>query len=477
MAEEKNQSFTAVSFPESKDEQEQLIHCRKPSQQDEVVDDVVEDINGSRVSTFRRIVILVTCSILGFFCLNGLILQMYPIGSTCPKNLKAMLDYPNSFPRMVALTQLDASMWFLAKRYAEEYLGNCYVSNSYIPTIPNGELPELFTDPNDGYSHNVIERPVDTSTPVLSFSVADIQALEINAGHGIAVAVYIEDAQNSNITHKTNQSTHDDLVNLYFKEYDDEDNTQKFVDIHWKTDGSGSAAVNFLPSQATNSTVQCILKIVLPNVAQLNDQSSKTALQDLSISIKEGRILAEHVAFDHFTARVGRGLVEARSIRANRLIAAVLDGEIALYGPKIKQALAAGVIRGSSTVLAKVDADHSKFDIINMCSSGYTYTDVMMTENSLDYFAADFYVYRDNGAPKNLGLDPMITIDGDVYGSAPQGFAHIDDGSTNVYKTGYMGVSENSGSHILVYSGAKTPGSRTMNSRFLYGLYYENTEY
>ena len=243
-----------------------------------------------------------------------------------------MLDYPGNFPRMVALTQLDASMWFLAKRYAAgnyicfkilptfrisnrinplEFLGQCYVSNSYILTIPRNELLELAINPKDEISHLTAETPIDTNKPILSLPANDIQTLDINVGHGIAIAVYIEDARSSSTTNTTDQSIRKDSVNLYLKE-SGENFSHNSVDIRWLYNDYGSATVNILPSQVSNTTVQCILKIVLPSVTELKDQTLRAALQQLSISIKEGRILAEHVVFDRITARIGRGLVEAR---------------------------------------------------------------------------------------------------------------------------------------------------------------------
>ena len=61
---------------------------------------------------------------------------------------------------------------------------------------------------------------------------------------------------------------------------------------------------------------------------------------------------------------------------------AILDGNVDIQGVKIMKNLASGVARGSSVVLAKVHPEYIKrgtYSIINMCSDGYTYTDVMVS--------------------------------------------------------------------------------------------------
>ena len=60
---------------------------------------------------------------------------------------------------------------------------------------------------------------------------------------------------------------------------------------------------------------------------------------------------------------------------------AVLNGNVVIQGVKIMKNLASGVARGSSVVLAKVHPEiigEQNYSIINMCSDGYTYTDVMV---------------------------------------------------------------------------------------------------
>ena len=63
---------------------------------------------------------------------------------------------------------------------------------------------------------------------------------------------------------------------------------------------------------------------------------------------------------------------------------AIIDGNVNVQGVKIMKNLASGVARGSSVVLAKVHPEYIRpkartYSIINMCSDGYTYTDVMVS--------------------------------------------------------------------------------------------------
>ncbi|KAI9490901.1 hypothetical protein BDB00DRAFT_525682 [Zychaea mexicana] len=186
-----------------------------------------------------------------------------------------------------------------------------------------------------------------------------------------------------------------------------------------------------------------------------------------------------HVCFQHLDniackhpPSYSRAITSSRYMYYDSTVT-VLDGNVELRGIKIESSLVSGVVRGSSTVLAKVHPRNSTYTLVNMCADGYTYTDVMTTEEDHDKFAANLHVYPETGTRALDEAEPMIKLEGDTYYADSSLLAHFDSNSTDVYKIGYMISPNNHLSDILVYTGAKSDASRAMKSRFLYGYYHE----
>ncbi|KAG2221783.1 hypothetical protein INT45_003423 [Circinella minor] len=224
-------------------------------------------------------------------------------------------------------------------------------------------------------------------------------------------------------------------------------------------------------------TIKCQLQIVLPNSFSNDNDKQHTfvsknvtnnnngihpALRYLSIKVKEGQVQASRIALDHLNA-----------VSMVDLTAVVLNGNVNIQGVKIMKNLASGVARGSSVVIAKVHPEYigeQNYSIINMCSDGYTYTDVMTTEENREQLAADFSIYRQTGTLPRGQFEPCLFAPDTYYIKGEENLAHVNKGSTDVFKTGYL-ARKHTGSHISVYSGAKSPESYNIKSRFLYGYY------
>ncbi|KAI9496544.1 hypothetical protein BDB00DRAFT_809287 [Zychaea mexicana] len=221
---------------------------------------------------------------------------------------------------------------------------------------------------------------------------------------------------------------------------------------------------------AGSTAVKCLLQIVIPDTFSSNVGSSslsqkclQNGLRLFELRAKEGRIKASHMVLNSLSIELGRGVVDIEHVDIGDLRVAVLDGDVYLGGIRTKRSLAAGVLRGSSTVLAQIHPEDNTYAVINMCADGYTYTNVMTTEKDHEKFAANLHIYRETGTRLLEQPAPVM---------AHPGHAHLDTNSTDVHKTGYM-VAPNSGSDILVYAGAKSAASRITKSRFLYGYYNE----
>ncbi|KAI8150439.1 hypothetical protein BJV82DRAFT_573580 [Fennellomyces sp. T-0311] len=209
-----------------------------------------------------------------------------------------------------------------------------------------------------------------------------------------------------------------------------------------------------------DSKVKCRLQVVLPPALEFTNQDEpKTSLRAYHVSIKKGQIRARGITADRMSriaATVGLGSVEFSSIEVYSMTVAVIDGIIHLPGVKFTRELTAGVFRGSSTVLAKLQHSGLGYYLTNMCADGCTYTDTMLpivkenadtqlfhnnaktSPDSIDGLAANYYIYRDTGGPAQDSYEPRARPrpPGDIY-TGDDELLYLDEHSTEVNKTGY----------------------------------------
>ncbi|KAI9499605.1 hypothetical protein BDB00DRAFT_794669 [Zychaea mexicana] len=322
-------------------------------------------------------------------------------------------------------------------------------------SVPGGSIRGLAIQVDDD---------IDVSVHILTASQAGLDSTEM-------LHIYLKPSYTSYDGHYDNNSDNDD----------DDDDDNGFRDAGLQLYG-GYGRYSLWLRSTTFHHVKCSLRIILPDIYSSTNETSASftngngGLQHFMFHAKAGNVYAKDLNFLRFTATVGRGTVNLTSIDTENMRIAILDGHIDLRGIKVKRSLASGVVRGSSTVLAKIhpELNNNTYTLVNMCADGYTYTDVMTTEEDHDKFAANLHVYRETGTRALDELEPMIKLKGDTYYADPS-LALLHPNSTDVYKTGYM-IAPNTDSKILVYTGAKSDASRAMKSRFLYGYYYENQQ-
>ncbi|KAI9259592.1 hypothetical protein BDA99DRAFT_513627, partial [Phascolomyces articulosus] len=446
------------------------------------------------------------------------------------------LDYPSSFPRVNTLNDLDESMNFLASRYGKEILGPCFVETSdnnnplnhldiNEPTTASSAESHVSVGANTEMGDaNHYENTLSHDTHVVgkrqqsyklttsaSFPILDIHSFIVTADDNIELDINIVKS-NSTIVNNNNddpsvlQQQNENDVRMYLTRiYDNKEEEDKNLvsvndkgDLESDDDDDFSSAIIYLDHFMGHLTVRIKhtmvngnqdnddekmpkykLHITLPTSQQINGDDAIIikehifTIPEISVSIKQGKVRAQNMEFDQLYVRIGHGKVNLSSIEVKKLVVAVLDGSIYLPGVKFTESVAAGVIRGSSTVLAKIRRHVQPYNLINMCADGHAFTYVMTTVDNSEGMAANFYIHRDVGRPPCCEKYPM-SLPGDTYYYPDEGdIFHVDKNSTDILKTGYM-ISKDSGSNVLVYSGAKSAEScktkccNRFRSRFYY---------
>ncbi|KAI9269291.1 hypothetical protein BDA99DRAFT_558039 [Phascolomyces articulosus] len=376
----------------------------------------------------------------------------------------------------------------------------------YSSVHPNSAAPRptssiafsdaLLQHPDNWRTRKILPQVMDDGTRYMSINESNIYALSINSMDSLEIVTEI-------MTESQAQQNNSGMIKLYLKPYDDNNNNpydnyfERLVDFTMVASGRRAVVTIEHSGNRHNPSyrndIKCKLLIVVPDqghMFQKMEEAYENAngtttfatsyvrgfsnLRRISIMAQKGKVIGNHLTFNDLVIKLGRGHVYLSTVDVHKLNTAVLYGNVELNGITISKSLASGVIRGSSSVLAKIHPENPRdaYDIINMCADGYTYTDVMTTQDSREQFAADFYIYRKTGTlPPDQRPPAVITPPETSYTYSEPNLAHVDETSTDVFKTGYL-VRKNSGSHISIYAGAKTAQSLKQKSRFLFGYYY-----
>ncbi|KAI9494543.1 hypothetical protein BDB00DRAFT_818469, partial [Zychaea mexicana] len=390
------------------------------------------------------------------------------------------LTYPRGFPEVESLNQLDYSIRLLATNYGEELLGPCYAPVSFTDNCGNS-IPDhdvffgmssvtatqtaaatTTTTPSGNKLQPRItyDTTADFLTASASFSAHYFRRLSITADDDIDLTVdFLDHKQNADQKEPVTAPQQSGAVGLYLREqqqeikYNNGDDDYP-VDIFQMNCLHGRLNVHIKHGPVwldveknyynVNSASKAYhLQVLLP-------EDSHLILEHISIFLKEGRVHANSLGFNKLFALIGRGSVKLSGIKVNELNAAVLDGQIYMPGVKFTKNLAAGVLRGSSTVVGDIDRNNSQqpYNLINIVVDGDAQTQVMTPVSKYEGLAANFYLN------KGPGCERTINVPGYVYVRHENDhlITHVDRGSRNYLTKGYF-ISKNSGSHVLAYSG------------------------